>query len=324
MEKKPKIMERFKEKTTPFIRKLAETSKPIAEMYFYDPINENIPINYNRDILLEKVNSPTKGLVHKFSNSIAIFLSYTCAANCRYCERQDRVGVGLDKQGLLSNTEIDKIIDYIKTHPNIREVVLSGGDPLMNPKGLEYFCNQIELVPSVKTIRIHTKVPIQAPSLVNIEMLSRIANSKNAFYFSVHINHPDELNSEVIEVLNRIRKLGFIMLSQSVFLKGINDSSDILYSLFTGLSELGVRPYYIYHCQAIPTTRKFVMDLKEEINIMTELRKRLSGTSYPSHVIDLQNAVGKITVPTNHWNFDLSVVRDFNNDTINLEAYDTF
>ena len=324
MEKKPQNIDRFREKTTSFIRQLAESSKPIADMYFYDPVNENIPVNLKRDILLEKVNSPLKGLVHKFTNSIAIFLSFTCAANCRYCERQDRIGVGLDKQGLLKESEIDNIITYIKQNTNISEVVLSGGDPLMNPKGLEYFCKQIELISNIKTVRIHTKVPIQAPDLVNMEMLSRIVNTKNAFYFSVHINHPDELNFEVIEILNRIRRLGFLMLSQSVFLKGINDSSDILFSLFTGLSEIGVRPYYIYHCQAIPTTKKFVMDLKDEIEIMTELRKRLSGIAFPSHVIDLQNAVGKITVPTNHWNFDFSFVRDFNSDIINLEVYESF
>jgi lysine 2,3-aminomutase len=193
----------------------------------------------------------------------------------------------------------------------------------MNPIGLEYLCKQIELISSVGIVRIHTKVPIQAPDLVNLELLNKIVNSKKAFYFSVHINHPDELNSEVIEILNKIRRLGFLMLSQSVFLKGINDSSDILYTLFTGLSELGIRPYYIYHCQAIPTTKKFVMDLKKEIDIMTELRKRLSGIAYPSHVIDLQNAVGKITVPTNHWNFEVSEVRDFNDNLIKLDDYDS-
>lgn len=292
-------------------------------MYFFDPVNENIPVNRDRDILLEKINSPVKGLVHKFPNSVAIFLSYTCAANCRYCERQDRVGVGLDKQGFLHNTDIDKILEYISSRPNIREVVLSGGDPLMNLKGLEYFCKRAESIPSIKILRIHTRLPIQAPELVNLEMLGRIVSAKEVFYLSIHINHPDELHPLVIDKLRAIRKLGFILLSQSVFLKGVNDSVDILYELFTSLADIGIRPYYIYHCQAIPTTKKFVMDLEEEIKIMTELRRRISGTSYPSHVIDLQNAVGKITVPTNHWNFDLSVARDFNNKLIDFKNYDS-
>jgi len=324
MESNKQNADRFKEKTTSFIRQLAENSKPVADMYFFDPLSENIPINLNRDILLEKVNSPVKGLVHKFPNSVAVFLSYTCVANCRYCERQDRVGVGIDKQGLLGNLEIDKILEYIKQNPGIREVVLTGGDPLMNPRGLEYFCAKAESISSIKALRIHTKLPIQAPDLTNLELLSKIVNTKEVFYLSIHINHPDELNSVVIDKLKAIRKLGFIMLSQSVFLKGINDSVDVLNELYSGLSEIGIRPYYIYHCQAIPTTRRFVMDLDTEIEIMTELRKRLPGTAYPTHVIDLQNAVGKVPVPTKFWQFSLLTVHDFNNKDINLGEYDSF
>lgn len=287
-------------------------------MYFFDPENEDIPVNLERDILLEKVNSPVKGLVHKFENSVAVFLSYTCAANCRYCERQDRVGVGLDKQGFLQEEEIDKILEYIKARPNIREVVLSGGDPLMNPKGVKYFCLQAAGIDSVKCLRIHTKLPVQAPDQLNLEVLEDIVSSKEVFYLSIHINHPDELSPHVVDKIRKIRKMGFVMLSQSVFLKGINDSAEILFRLFTTLSEIGVRPYYIYHCQAIPTTKKFVMSLEEEVSIMTELRKRLPGTAYPSHVIDLQQGFGKVVVPTGFWNFNLSVVTDFKNKNIQL------
>lgn len=288
-------------------------------MYFFDPENEDIPANLERDILLEKVNSPVKGLVHKFENSVAVFLSYTCAANCRYCERQDRVGVGLDKQGFLREEEIDKILEYIRARPNIREVVLSGGDPLMNPKGVKYFCLQAAGIDSVKCLRIHTKLPVQAPEQLNLEVLEDIVGSKEVFYLSIHINHPDELNPYVVDKIRAIRKMGFVMLSQSVFLNGINNSEEVLFKLFTSLSEIGVRPYYIYHCQAIPTTKRFVMSLEEEVLIMTELRKRLPGTAYPSHVIDLQQGFGKVIVPTDFWNLDLSEVHDFRNKKIYLK-----
>jgi lysine 2,3-aminomutase len=135
----------------------------------------------------------------------------------------------------------------------------------------------------------------------------------------VHVDHPDELTPETEGVLLEIRRLGFIMLAQSVFLKGVNDCTATLSSLFLRLSELGIRPYYIYHCQAIPTTMKFVMPLEEEIEIMSQLRESLSGVAFPQHVIDIQHTRGKVIVPTNHWPVDISRIRDFDDNWIEVQ-----
>jgi lysine 2,3-aminomutase len=320
---KNRILEnRFEEKMTQYLRELAEYSQPIRDMYFFNSEYENIPVDMSRDILLEKKYSPIKGLVHKFGNRVAVFLSYTCAANCRYCERQDRVGVGLDTEGRLKSTDIDVMLKYISSHTELNEVIFSGGDPLTNPLGLLYFCQQLERIEHIKIIRIHTRMPLQLPSKVDWELLQKIVQTKEVCYFSIHVNHSDELNEITIPILKRIRKMGYIMLSQSVFLKGINDSVDILKNLFTLLSENGIRPYYIYHCQTIPTTRRFVMSIADEVKIMTELRNVLSGIAYPDHVIDLQNAVGKIIIPSLHWGGNYANVTDYLGKKINLDNYD--
>lgn len=316
-------MDHFEEKTTDYLRELAAKSSAVKKMYYNDPVIENIPIDVTRDIMLEKQHTQSKGLIHKFNNRVLIMLSYTCAANCRYCERQDRVGVGMDRDGMLTQHDIDVICKYIEQHPNIKEVIFSGGDPLTNPNILRYTCFRLSEIKHIKVFRIHTKFPINNPLAVNFELLEEIIQLPPIFYFSIHVNHPDELNEISVPVIEKIRKLGFIMLSQSVFLNNINNNVEVLEHLFTTLSQIGVRPYYIYHCTNIPANKYFIMSIEEEISIMTELRNRLSGIAYPTHVIDLMNAIGKITVPTNHWmkSGDVVGICDFTGKIIDYNSY---
>lgn len=316
-------MRHFEEKITNYLRELSERSPAVRKMYYYNHEFENTLIDVDQDIMLEKQCTQRKGLVHKFNNRVLIMLSYTCAANCRYCERQDRVGVGMDKDGMLTKHDIDVIYNYIECRTNINEIIFSGGDPLTNPKVLRYACLRLSEIKHIKVFRIHTKFPINNPFAVNLDLLEEIIQLRSLFYFSIHVNHPDELNEVSIPVIEKIRKLGFIMLSQSVFLNNINNNVDILEHLFTTLSQIGVRPYYIYHCTNIPANKYFVMSIEEEISIMTELRNRLSGIAYPTHVVDLMNAVGKITVPTKHWmtNGEIIGICDFTGKIINYDNY---
>ena len=321
MTENPSKWDRFQEKTTPFLRELASVSPAVTKIYTLDPATENFPINPERDILHEKINSPVKGTVYKFPGRIVVLLSYTCAANCRYCERQDRVGVGLDKLGYLHQTEIENIVSFIRTRPEINEVILSGGDPLMNPRGMKILADLLATVDHIKILRIHTRVPVQQPSLVDLQLLAEISSLFTTCYFSTHIDHPDELTAETEKLLLEIRRAGYVMLTQSVFLKGVNDDVGTLRALFTRLCELGIRPYYIYHCQAIPTTMRFVVPLEDEIEIMTQLREQVSGLAFPQHVIDVQHARGKIIVPTNHWKTDMTQIRDFDGTWHSVEEH---
>lgn len=310
------VEDRFAEKTTAHIRQLAESSEALREMYFFDAEHEDLPANRDVDLFLEKQLTQTKGLVYKYPGRVIILLSYTCAANCRYCERQDRVGVGLDEQGRLSESEIDRAVQFVSEHKEISEVIFSGGDPLTHPQGLAYAARLMAEIPHVQILRVHTRYPLQLPEKVDYELMQQIADLDTTFYLSLHIDHPDELTQETEAAIVRLRKQGPLLICQSVFLQGINDDVDVLAKLFTRLAELGVRPYYLYHCHPIPTTLRFVMSLEDEIAIMSRLRERLSGIACPQHIFEMRHTTGKLVVPTDHWDVELAEVRDFEGNTI--------
>lgn len=310
--------DRFAEKTTPYLRGLIGDSDALRTIYVFDPKFEDVPANPEADLFFEKRLTTTKGLVHKYQGRALFLLTYTCAAHCRYCERQDRVGLGLDAEGRVADEDIDHAAQYLEAHPDVTEVIFSGGDPLTHPRGLEYASRLFAATSSVRVLRIHTRFPMQMPDKVDYDMLSRIVALPDSYYLSLHVDHPDELTPPIQDMIRRLRALGYILLSQSVFLAGVNDSVDVLAKLFTRLAELGVRPYYIYHCQPIPTTMRFVMSLEDEVAIMSVLRERLSGLAFPQHVLELQHTTGKVLVPTNHWRVDLGTVRDFNGDWLSV------
>lgn len=305
------IEDRFAEKTTTHLRKLAESSLAIRRMYFFDPEKENFPARRDVDLFLEKKLTRTKGLVYKYPGRVIVLLSYTCAANCRYCERQDRVGVGLDQEGRLTDAEIRNAVEFVSQHPEIREVIFSGGDPLTHPEGLLFAAREMAHLEQVKILRVHTRFPIQLPEKTDVELIRQLVDLPPTFYLSLHIDHPDELTAEIVALIGELRRTGAILLCQSVFLKGVNDDEDTLYRLFTRLAELGVRPYYIYHCHPIPTTMHYVMPLEDEIALMSRLRERLSGVACPQHIFEMRQTTGKLLVPSDHWNTDLTEVRDF-------------
>jgi len=152
---------------------------------------------------------------------------------------------------------------------------------------------------------------MQAPHQVKLDLMERLATKKPVVYLSLHIDHPDELTAPVVDVIHSFRKFGYILISQSVFLKGVNNDVNTLERMFVELFQLGVRPYYIYHCQRIATTERFEMDFEDEIKIMSLLRERLSGLAFPQHVLDLPGARGKVVVPSEHWDFNHLKTRDF-------------
>ncbi len=307
----PATADRFAEKTTAHLRALAESSDAVRKMYLYDPAHEDLPVDRDVDLFLEKQLTTTKGVVYKYPGRAIVLLSYTCAANCRYCERQDRVGVGLDQEGRLTNDQIDQAVAFVAGRPEISEVIFSGGDPLTHPTGLERAWRGMAELSQIAILRIHTRYPLQLPDKVDFELLNRLAAAGPTPYLSLHVDHPDELTPEVEQVIRRLRSAGYVLISQSVFLKGVNDRVEVLGRLFARLAQLGVRPYYLYHCHPIRTTLRFVMRLEDEIAIMSRLREQLSGIACPQHIFEMRGTVGKLVVPTDHWRTDLTTVSDF-------------
>lgn len=248
-------------------------------------------------------------LLHKYPNRVLCLLTTTCRAGCPFCFRKNLY----EQHEHPNQLSPEAILHYLSQHPEVEEFIFSGGEPLLEPELLEQLVMQLKALPTIKIFRIHSRLPIIQPKHMPWAQLEKIAKLvQQPLYFVVHVNTVAELQSAATQdSLVRLRQLGFILLSHTVFLKTINDSTQALAELFTRLVEIGVKPYYIFHCDNMPHTQRFIVDIKKEIAIMSALRKTLSGIAYPLHVIDSSSGHGKIPVPTNFWQADLDHYTDF-------------
>lgn len=287
----------MKEKTTPFLKQLFHVDA-IRKQYLIDehPPLENTAYN---DPLMEDSHEVVQGLIHKYNNRALIKVSYQCAAHCRFCTRIRQIG---NKSGTLLQEDIAAIANYLNKHPEVEDVILSGGDPFYTPALTLNVLESIKNIASIKVVRIGTRLPFHAPSAFNSPVYEPLYNQIKAiaeqkpFYILIHIEHPDELVTESIEAVKKLKKLGATILSQTVLLRGINDDVDILEALFKQLYHLGVMPYYLYRCDNVKGLEHFVADKNKEKEIAQELRKRLSGIATPLLVEDIENGYGKIPI----------------------------
>lgn len=281
----------MKEKITPYLRGLLHFES-MGRQYLKDK-NEG---EHFDDPLMEEAHERVRGLVHKYPNRALIKVSYLCAAHCRFCTRIRQIG---NKEGTLSDDDIENIALYLQLHPEIDDVILSGGDPFYTPRITQKLLNRLAQIESIKVFRIGTRMPLQSPDSFQTKPLQALIQylvtlaDRLPVYVLIHVEHPDELTDAVVDLLRKWRKHPFTLLSQTVFLKGINDEFDILYPLFKQLYHLGVTPYYLYHCDKVAGLERFVGDMEKEKKIALQLRESLSGIACPLFVEDIANGYGK-------------------------------
>jgi len=232
-----------------------------------------------------------------------------CASYCRFCTRQRSVSD--IKKGEIKEKDLNEMVKYLKKHPEVKEVILSGGDPLVVPEILKKALKVFSSLPQIKIIRIGTRVPVSDPDLVTKDLLAAFKEVRPPLYLMIHFEHPAEITPQTVRAIEKLRKAGAILFSQSVFLKGVNDKVEVLEELFSRLVEIGVKPYYLFRCDPVEGSESFWVEPEKEIEIASELRKRLSGLAYPVYVIDAPSGSGKIPVPLNFWQFNLSNYQDF-------------
>ena len=301
---------------SPHLQELSKTSPAIRKEFFPSPEELHSSNLAYDDPLLEEQYVQTKGLVHKYPKRVLIEVTLTCASYCRFCTRRRKVS-DLQK-GQTDKKDVDNMILYLKKHPEVNEIIFSGGDPFTAPTMLRYALQKIGSLPQITIVRIHTRVPISNPKLCTPEIFQILKNIKQTLYLSLHFEHPDEITPPTTAIIHKLRKIGAILLSQSVFLKGVNDKYETLFVLFNRLSELGVRPYYIYRCDPVKGAEHFIVPFEKEIEIMTKLRKNLSGIAYPTYLVDTPDGSGKIPVPLSFWDFKKGYLTDFNGKRILL------
>ncbi|PIQ70331.1 lysine 2,3-aminomutase [Candidatus Shapirobacteria bacterium CG11_big_fil_rev_8_21_14_0_20_40_12] len=269
---------------------------------------------FKNDPLCEEKYLVSKGLIHKYPCRVLILISSHCPKYCDFCFRKRITNNFLKNQ--INKNDIKKMIKYVLSRPEINEVIFSGGEPLTELELLLFGLRQFSKLKQIKILRIHSRAPVTKPSLVEKNLLAFVALSKKPIYFSLHVNHPKELSPKTIGAITALRQAGAILLSQTVFLKNLNDNFTVLKDLFTKLTEMGVRPYYLHHCDPVTGNEKYLVPLEKEIEIATRLRRELSGLACPTLVIDTPDGNGKIPVPLDFWEFNQKRFKDFNDKEV--------
>ena len=308
----------MKEKLTSYIRKKQHIPE-IYRQYIISAAESSGNKFSDLDPLHEDSHQPIKGLIHKYTNRALVKVSYRCAAHCQFCTRIRQIG---SPEGDLKEEHLSGIIEYLKCHAEIDDVILSGGDPFYTPKETLWLLKELRQVSSIKVIRIGTRLPIHNPVSFNSKLIGEVLDEiklivqERPFYLLIHFAHPAELTAETKQVVKQLRQTGATLLGQTVFLKGINNNFEILKELFEELYFIGVQPYYLYRCDYVRGLEHFVCDLREEIEIATNLRKTLSGICCPTYIIDVEGK-GKIPLPLDFWEgTNLTKCRDFNDKEV--------
>lgn len=298
------------ERRSSHTQRLVEKSDAVARQFVACEEESNCGTLDALDPLLEQQCEVARGLVHKYENRVLLLLTAECASYCRFCTRRRMVSDV--ERGRMTTEDIDRWRDYLIENPEVKEVIISGGDPLVAPAELlKYTLETLSTLSTIKVIRVGTRIVVSAPEMLTGEKLDALRNVHRPVYIGLNLEHPDELTDETIEAIGKLRKTGAILYSQTVFLKDVNDDYEILYRLFTRLVEIGVRPYYLYRCDPVAGVGHFRADFRRERAIVTKLRKNLSGLACPTYVIDTPHGNGKIPVPLGFWDVDDTKYRDF-------------
>jgi lysine 2,3-aminomutase len=235
--------------------------------------------------------SPLSGLVHRYPDRVLLKPILTCPVYCRFCFRREQVGKG---NGVLAPAALDRAIGYIAEHPEIWEVIVTGGDPfLLSPRRIAAIVRRLERIPHLAVIRFHTRVPVAEPRRAGAALIAALTAEK-ALYVVVHANHPRELTGGMREAVGRLTRAGIPVLSQSVLLRGVNDDPAVLEALLRGLVAMRVKPYYLHHPDLARGTGYFRLGIDEGQRLVGALRGRVSGLCQPSYVLDIPGGYGKV------------------------------
>lgn len=279
---------------TPYLLEALEGTSPGDPLYAqYVPSAEEAYTapEERADPIGDAARSPVKGIVHRYPDRVLLKPLHACAVYCRFCFRREMVGPGGEA---LSPEELDAAIAYVREHPEVWEVVITGGDPfLLSPRRLTRIVQALSAIPHVGVVRLHTRIPVADPARVTAELVEALTAPDVATWVAVHVNHADELTSEARGALARLVGAGIPLLGQTVLLKGVNDRPEALEALFRGLVRNRIKPYYLHHPDLAAGTSHFRPTLAEGRALVKGLRGRVSGLCQPTYVLDIPGGHGK-------------------------------
>jgi lysine 2,3-aminomutase len=289
-----RVADRYAIAITPAMQRLIEApDDPIGLQFIPDPAELLTAPHESADPIGDDALSPVKGIVHRYADRALLKPLLVCPVYCRFCFRREHVG---PDGGLLNEQELQAAYGWLAARPAIREVILTGGDPLMlSARRLSAIVGALSAIPHVDTIRIHTRVPTTAPERVTPDLAAAL-RTERAMWLVLHANHAREFTAEARAAIRLIQLEAVPVLGQSVLLRGVNDSEAALESLFRAMMAARVKPYYLHQLDAAPGTARFHVPIAEGQRLLAGLRGRVSGLAWPTYVLDIPGGHGKVPV----------------------------
>jgi lysine 2,3-aminomutase len=271
-----------------------DPSDPIARQFVPDAAETRIAADELADPIGDEARSPIKGIVHRYPDRVLLKPVHVCPVYCRFCFRREKVGPGGEA---LSEDELADALDYIASHRDIWEVILTGGDPLMmSPRRLGELIRSLDAIDHVAVVRIHSRVPVVDPGRITDDLVAALRPGRASLWLGIHCNHPRELTAAARAALARIADAGIPLMGQTVLLAGVNDQLETLEALMRALVSARVKPYYLHHPDLVRGTGHFRVSIERGQALMKALRGRLSGLAQPTYVLDIPGGHGKVPI----------------------------
>ncbi|MCK8785421.1 lysine-2,3-aminomutase-like protein [Roseomonas sp. NAR14] len=287
------VAERYAIAVTPAVAALIDRddpADPIARQFVPDPAELRTTPQELADPIADGPHTPVPGVVHRYPDRALLKPLLACPVYCRFCFRREVVG---PDGGVLAEPALEAALDWFRRTPQVREAILTGGDPLMlSPRRLGHIVAALSAMPHIEIIRIHSRVPVADPARITPALLDALDTDK-ALFLCVHANHAREFSADARTALRRLARGGVALLGQSVLLRGVNDSAAALEALFRAMLASRVKPYYLHQLDRAPGTARFEVPIAEGRALLRALRGRVTGLAWPTYVLDLPGGEGK-------------------------------
>ena len=272
---------------------IATPDDPIGRQFIPDPAELLTAAHERSDPIGDAALSPIKGIVHRYPDRALLKPLLACPVYCRFCFRREQVG---PEGGVLTAAELQAAYAWLTERPAIREVILTGGDPLMlSPRRVGAIVAALAAIPHIEILRVHSRVPVADPARITPALAGAMRTEK-AMFLVLHANHARELTPEARAAIRRVQAEAIPVLGQSVLLRGVNDSLAALEALFRAMLAARIKPYYLHQLDAAPGTARFHVPIAEGRRLLAGLRGRVSGLAWPTYVLDIPGGHGKVPI----------------------------
>jgi lysine 2,3-aminomutase len=317
-----KVAAQYAVAITPAMAELIDRTDPddpMARQFVPDAAELETRPEERADPIGDDAHSPVEGIVHRYPDRVLLKLTHVCAVYCRFCFRREMIGPAAAP---LTPKQLDDALGYIASHPEIWEVILTGGDPLvLSARRLKQVMSRLAAITHVKVIRVHSRVPAVDPARITPELVRALKAKGKATYVVLHANHARELTDAAREACARLVDAGIPMLSQSVLLAGVNDDPQTLRDLMRALVECRIKPYYLHHGDLAPGTSHLRTSIEHGQNLMRALHGRLSGLCQPTYVLDIPGGYGKSPIGPTYMSTNADGARQIEDFNGGLHCY---